>query len=223
MRLNRTIEVGGNGQWETRQRLLEAAGEIFAEQGYRHATVREICRRAGANVAAVNYHFGGKTGLYGQVLRYAHEQSCVKYPPPTQDQNSTPQRRLLEFVRSFLLRMFDQGRPAWHGKLTALEMIEPTEALDKLVEEGIRPRSRALESIVRELIGPSATSAELRLCAMSVVSQCLFYQHCRAVITRLYPDFRYDPASIERLAEHITRFSLNALRGRRSEGKRRRS
>ena len=119
--------------------------------------------------------------------------------------------------------MFDQGRPAWHGKLTALEMIEPTEALDKLVEEGIRPRSRALESIVRELIGPSATSAELRLCAMSVVSQCLFYQHCRAVITRLYPDFRYDPASIERLAEHITRFSLNALRGRRSEGKRRRS
>ncbi|HEV8379242.1 MAG TPA: CerR family C-terminal domain-containing protein [Tepidisphaeraceae bacterium] len=223
MRLNRSIEAGSNGEWETRQRLLEAAGEIFAEQGYRHATVREICRRAGANVAAVNYHFGGKTGLYGQVLRYAHEQSCAKYPPPAPDKNGTPRQRLLEFVRSFLLRMLDEGRPAWHGKLTALEMIEPTEALDRLVEEGIRPRALCLESIVRELVGIGASKSELRLCTMSVVSQCLFYQHCRAVITRLYPDFRYDSASIERLAEHITRFSLNALKRWRRKAKGRRS
>ena len=223
MRLNRTIHAGGNGEWETRQRLLDAAGEIFAGQGYRNATVREICRRAGANVAAVNYHFGGKTWLYGQVLRYAHEQSSAKYPPPAADKIGTPQRRLLEFVRSFLLRMLDEGRPAWHGKLTALEMIEPTEALDRLVAQGIRPRARALESIVRELIGSGAGSAEIRLCAMSVVAQCLFYQHCRAVITRLYPDFRYDSATIERLAEHITRFSLNALRRRRKKAKGRRS
>ena len=53
----------------TRNKLLEAAGQVFAEHGYHSATVREICMRAGANVAAVNYHFGDKLELYTEVLR----------------------------------------------------------------------------------------------------------------------------------------------------------
>src|SRR4030095_12192205 len=55
---------------ETRQRLLEAAGEVFAARGFRAATVREICQRAQANLAAVNYHFGDKERLYAAVLQY---------------------------------------------------------------------------------------------------------------------------------------------------------
>ena len=47
----------------TRRALLDAAADVFAESGFRCATTREICRRAGANVAAINYHFGGKEGL----------------------------------------------------------------------------------------------------------------------------------------------------------------
>jgi len=53
----------------TRQRLVEAAAHIFAEQGFAGASVREICAKAGANVAAINYHFGGKEALFGEVLR----------------------------------------------------------------------------------------------------------------------------------------------------------
>ena len=57
---------------ETRNRLLNAAGEVFAEKGFKSATVRAICDRAGANIAAVNYHFGDKEHLYSEVLRFAH-------------------------------------------------------------------------------------------------------------------------------------------------------
>jgi AcrR family transcriptional regulator len=66
---------------ETRQRLLEAAGAVFAERGFRATTVREICHRARANLAAVNYHFGDKERLYGAVLQYALRYALQKYPP----------------------------------------------------------------------------------------------------------------------------------------------
>ena len=53
---------------ETRARLLYAAARLFAERGYARVTVRDICKKARANVAAVNYHFGGKDGLYRAVM-----------------------------------------------------------------------------------------------------------------------------------------------------------
>ena len=56
----------------TKSRLLEGAGEEFAEKGFELARVRAICDRAGANLAAINYHFGDKEHLYVEVLREAH-------------------------------------------------------------------------------------------------------------------------------------------------------
>jgi AcrR family transcriptional regulator len=54
---------------ETRGRLLDAARAIFADKGFRDATTAEICRRAKATIAAVNYHFGGKERLYWKRMR----------------------------------------------------------------------------------------------------------------------------------------------------------
>src|SRR5215468_11060244 len=59
---------------DTRRRLLEAAAEVFAEDGFRTATIQRICRRAGANIAAAHYHFGGKAELYAAVFEYAEHQ-----------------------------------------------------------------------------------------------------------------------------------------------------
>jgi len=198
---------------QTRQRLLEAAGEIFAEYGFRNATVRDICQRAEANVAAVNYHFGDKDRLYAAVLRYAHQCALEKYPLDLGlKSEATAEQQLHAFVRSFLLRIFDEGRPAWHGKLMSREMIEPTPALDTLIEEEIRPNAERLQAIVSALLGRRANLELLRRCTMSIVSQCVFYHHARPVINRLNPQMQYGAKEIERLADHITQFSLAALR-----------
>lgn len=197
----------------TRQRLLEAAGEVFAEHGFRATTVREICQRAKANVAAVNYHFGDKERLYAAVLRYAHRCAIETYPPDMGiPDTAAAEQRLHAFVQSFLLRIFDEGQPAWHGKLLSREMIEPTKALDALVEEEIRPRAAQLEAIVQLLLGPQASATQVHLCAMSIVGQCVFYHHAHPLLTRLNPAQHGHRKDIERLAEHITLFSLSALR-----------
>jgi TetR/AcrR family transcriptional regulator, regulator of cefoperazone and chloramphenicol sensitivity len=196
----------------TRHQLLEAASGVFAESGFRDATVREICRRAGANIAAVNYHFGDKAALYAEVLRHSQQKAVEKYPPMLDvGPEAEPEDKLRAFVLSLLLRIFDEGPTACHGKLLAHEMIEPTEALDSLVEERIRPMAEQLQKIVAEILDCPLTDERVRPCSLSVVSQCLFYNHCRPVILRLFPAQSFDATGIARLADHITRFSLAAM------------
>ncbi len=202
-----------NNNIGTEERLLEAAGEVFAEYGYRGATVRQICEKAKANLAAVNYYFRDKDGLYLAVMRYLHTTGTDIYPPSLGlKPGANADHKLRAFIRSLLNRLLGEGRPNWHMKLAARELIEPTPALDVIVEEAIRPLSKELEFIVRELLGSKADDELVRLCMLSVVSQCGFYHHSMAVISRLYPVQKFASQDIERLADHITRFSLSAMK-----------
>lgn len=197
----------------THQRLLEAAGEVFAEHGFREATVRDICSRAGANVAAVNYHFGDKEGLYAALLQFAFDQSVRKYPPTLGlTDGATPEQRLHAFVRSFLFRIFDSGRMAWHEKLMAREIANPTKAFDAVIEQSVKPMFGILAAIVTDLLPAGANPLAIRLCSTSVVGQVLHYFFARSVITRLNPQLTFSEESLDMLAAHITRFSLAAIR-----------
>ena len=67
----------------TRDRLLMAAGEVFAEKGFDKATVREICQAANVqNIAAVNYYFGDKERLYIESVKRAHQVQIDLVPLP---------------------------------------------------------------------------------------------------------------------------------------------
>jgi AcrR family transcriptional regulator len=208
------VELKSASHDETRRHLLEAAGEVFAEAGFRDATVRAICRRAGANVAAISYHFGDKEALYLEVLRYAHGMALAKYPPMLDvPDDAPPEKKLRAFIHSLLLRIFDKGPTSWHGKLISREMIEPTAALDSLVEERMRPMVAQLWKIVAEILDCPLNDERVRLCGFSIVSQCTFYKHCSPVVCRLFPNkLPQDAASIAHLAGHITQFSLAAMK-----------
>lgn len=200
-----------------RERLLDAAVEVFAERGYRRATVREICRRGRVNVASVNYYFKGKEDLYADVLEFAYRQARQKYPDSgLSGREGSPESRLFGFVRLFLLRILDEGRPAWFGKLMAREIVEPTGALDKVIDQAILPLHESLGGLVREIAGSRTGDAQVRRHVFSILGQCLFYRHARPVIARLYPDVRYDAAEIERTARHIASVALSAMKTRRS-------
>jgi AcrR family transcriptional regulator len=54
---------------DTRTRILDAAEHLFAEHGFRGTSVRAITELAGANLAAVGYHFGSKAELLAAVAR----------------------------------------------------------------------------------------------------------------------------------------------------------
>ena len=196
----------------SRDRLLVAAVDIFAERGFRDATVREICAKAEVNQAAVNYYFGGKEKLYAEALNFALHQADQRYPLRDSLSASLPaERRLTDFIQMFLLKLLDETALGHHGKLIAREIADPTSALDGIIAQAIAPQIALLKTILPELVGPRRSDQDIYRCIFSIVGQCLMYKHSRSVIDRICPAVVANPEEIKRTAEHIARFSLAAL------------
>lgn len=156
----------------TRGRLLAASGEIFAEMGFRDATVAGICRKAGTNVAAVNYHFGSKEALYREAWRHAFAESMAAHPPDGGlAADAPPEERLRAQVASLLDRVADESNREF--RIMQREFVNPTGLLEEVMREEIRPLQQRTEKLVRRLLGPQATDQEVRFCEVAVISQCI--------------------------------------------------
>lgn len=207
---------GARASEATRRRLIMSAGPVFARRGYREATVREICATARANVAAVNYHFGGKKGLYHAVIAWGH-QTGEALPKDQAALVDEPREALRVFCVAFVKKILSRAKPEWHGKLMAREMAEPTQALDEMVRVMIRPHWERLSIIVAEILGPGVSAERVRQCTQSVISQLVFLSHARPVLHRLFPQEDWSEGSAEERGRAIAAFSLAALDGMRRE------
>src|SRR4051812_27293179 len=102
---------------ETQKRLLEAAGQVFAEKGFQEATVRKICERAGANIAAINYHFGDKEQLYEAALRHAFQCRLDQMPVPAWPPGTPAVQKLRDVIYAITERMVDDRYLPWQWQL----------------------------------------------------------------------------------------------------------
>jgi AcrR family transcriptional regulator len=201
-------------QVATRRELLEAAGELFAEKGYHAAGVREICARAGANVSAVNYHFGGKKRLHEAVLIHVVNDAFSRHPLDWKTlQGSPPKDRLRRLLRDELTRMLDPDRPEWHRRIMMQEAFEPSQAMKRLIERGARKHFEAFRNFVRELAGPGASDETVELCVASIAGQCAYYHVAQKLIPRLYSRVALTSDGLDRIAQHVADFSLAAIEG----------
>lgn len=198
----------------TKSRLLEAAGEEFAERGFDGATIRGICARADVkNLAAVNYYFGDKEQLYTQALIEAHRRGM-----PTEAEmaeafarESEPADRLRGFIRRFLRDVLAMSRRQdWQDKLMLREMFQPTSASGTLAREVIRPKFERLVQVFREIC-PEADLRRLHLLAFSVIGQCLHYKMACPISEHLVGKDEFATFDLDLLSEHIAGFSLAAL------------
>lgn len=208
-----------SGDRETRERLLREAELLFAERGFNGVTVREICSAARANVAAVNYHFGDKLGLYREVMRVAiAAMREVTDTAREAGQGLPPADRLRAYVTLFLHRLLTPGRETIHH-LIQRETADPTPLLDDLVDQGLRPRLDYLGGIVAEMIGCETTDHRVKLCVMSIISQTVMYARHNAIADRLGYSTNPTAAEIDATARHIADFSIGGIDaiGRRCE------
>ncbi len=198
-------------QDDPRGRLVAAAGDVFAEKGFKGATVREICRQANVNIAAINYYFRDKEHLYIEAVK----QAACAFPSQLQAQdwpsNMPAADKLRAFVRMMLAHMMNKNKPAWHTRIMMREMAQPTKACEELVREYIAPASAVLLKVLGQLLPPTTPRWKLCMTGFSIVGQCLYYLQNRPIAKLLVGEDDYHHFDEAHLAEHIAQFSLAAL------------
>jgi AcrR family transcriptional regulator len=196
---------------DPRQRLLDAAEELFATRGFDGASVRDICEKAGMNVASVNYHFGDKQRLYVETLKQAHacadagdEEGFPDWPPGT-----PPVDMLRGFIRIMAARMHVPARPT-AMQLLMREFAHPSAAGQEIILRYIQPKAFRLRDVLSELL-PGADSRRLLMIGFSVIGQILFYRQNRPVVELMFGKERVDALDLAAVTDHVTRFTLAAL------------
>ncbi|MEO8678403.1 MAG: CerR family C-terminal domain-containing protein [Vicinamibacterales bacterium] len=196
---------------QTRERLIEAASTLFADRGFKKVTVREICRAARANVAAVNYHFGDKAGLYREVV-----QAAIETMRETNElgqragEGSSPEEQIRGFVKVFVSRLTGTGPSAWIHKLMAREMEEPSDALDLILQQVIGPRMDYLGGIAATIMGVPAGDPRVLRAVASLHSQCLMF--AKQVPPSMSKRWGPVASDIDAIASHVAEFSLGGMR-----------
>ncbi|MBN1826130.1 MAG: CerR family C-terminal domain-containing protein [Candidatus Eisenbacteria bacterium] len=197
---------------ETRQKILEAASEVFAEVGYTEGTVSRIREAAGVNQAAVSYHFGGKEDLYREVWEYtaalAEEFHPLEHPEP----GAPAEERLRFFLSSHIKRILDEGAAGRFSRILVFEIHDPQPFLAEALMEGWKRKNRAFETILRDFLGEGVTPEEMEMCRLAVLAPCMGLGMHR-MRQRLHPlphraPPRFDP---DALADHLFRFARAGL------------
>ncbi|HPO13921.1 MAG TPA: CerR family C-terminal domain-containing protein [Candidatus Hydrogenedentes bacterium] len=209
---------------DTKERVLEEACKVFAEKGYRDATHAEICRRAGTNVAAINYYFASKESLYRAVFAHLTQKVERLYPLdggfPV---DAPPETRLHAFIHAHLSRMFDPVLLGDLHRIRMAEMFDPTGLLEDLLASQLSHDREIVQKILRALLGPEASQRDVDWCEMSIVAQCFIgapgppHKGPRDI-------FGLHAAEVDRLAGHILKFSLagvTAIRQKSNDVKKR--
>lgn len=198
---------------DARRRLLEAATEIFADFGYEGASVRQITRHAGVNVAGISYYYGDKEQLYIEAVKHAHvcgtsEAMRREFPP-----DMHPADKLSHFIRGMVAGMHAPASVA-SMKLMMREMADPSKAAHVVVEEFIRPMAFRLRDILRELL-PDLAEPKLLMTGFSVIGQILYYRQNKPISELIFGKDHIDRLSADMVADHVVAFTFRALGIRR--------
>ena len=200
----------------TRERLLEAASALFAERGWHGTRVQDVCRAADANIAAVNYHVGGKEGRYRTVWDRALETAVDADGAGLAALSADADREwLYKYVRACVQSVFDSGAAGVLRRLMTHEVSAPSPVSQDILANHIAPRYSELLARLRRTIGPDATDYQVGCCAFAI--NALF--SCLAMnVTARHALFRTDtpsPAEAERFTREICAFLLGGIRALR--------
>lgn len=197
----------------TRAHLLETAGRVFGQKGFDAATGKEICQLAGANAAAVVYHFGGMDGLYAAVLREARDRLVsTELLAAAVAGARDPKAKLESYIAVLVRTLAGPASQSWAARVIGREIIAPSKAVDQFTDRELQGRAQILKSIVSEVTGLAPQHPAVARAAVSILAPCLLLLIVdRRRLGRAFPAFNIRPHSVRATTRHMTRFALAGL------------
>ncbi len=217
------MRIRSDGE-QTRHTILAAACEVFGELGYHKATFARMGRRGDFNPALISFHFRSKEDLYQAVWETLQEQVRDRWPADGGlPADAPPEAHLEAHIRSTLNRLSDPDLGALH-RIDMQERIAPTGLVENEDREQIQKRREHMRGVIQSLLGENATENDIDLCEMSIINQLFVlrrpggprHHHDRGGRGHQPPKGpehlpNFTSADVERLTDHITRFSLGGI------------
>ncbi len=198
----------------TKNRIISAAIEEFAEHGYHAATIRDICKRAGVNIAAINYHFSGKAELYRRSLEMIFS---FKQPLPCADKiksDSDLKSVMKSWIMAFLYRGNDKKilENRLMEKIAYHEMLTPSVIFDEIFDAYLMPDVVSLEKILRKGLPPDTSEKEIKMRIFSVLGSCKFYFFQYRIVEKIWTEGDFLEDNMDMIVDYITAQSLLGLK-----------
>ena len=134
---------------QTKQRILDVAGEIFAQRGYHNTASKDICYAAKVNSAAINYHFGGKDGLYEKIMQAAIQHFLnIDFLKQLDKSNQLPDEKLNTLLNHIVSNIMEER--SWHGKVWAREIVSPSPVAEKVIISQAHNRTNIIKKIIMQ-------------------------------------------------------------------------
>jgi TetR/AcrR family transcriptional regulator, regulator of cefoperazone and chloramphenicol sensitivity len=208
------------GPDQTRAALIDSAIDLFGKRGYDAASIRDIAAGAGANLASIGYHFGGKEGLRLACAKHAADfigsvasrgfsgltPDRIGQLPPEE-----AERTLSEFVSVVVRAMMTAPAAEKIVRFLLREIVGSSDAFDVIYVSVIEPTHRRLCRLWAAATGEDAEDESVRLGVFAVMGQAIYFRIGQTVITRRMGWPTYGPREAEAIAAEIVANLRSAL------------
>jgi len=205
-----------NSPHNTKLQLILAAGEIFAEHGFEGASIRAIAEKAGANIAAINYHFGSKENLYKETVLFSHKKrGKIQDILSQEDPNILKSRQGVEKIIRKIVQLdfhsfVSPDRPNWSGRLLLRSFFDSAPPFKELIRDEFLPNFQFLKNLALNA-NPTLSDQEAHFWALSLIGKISVYSFLAEPVLMTYNKENYDPSDIEAAIDHITKTLVREL------------
>ncbi|MCP4344275.1 MAG: TetR/AcrR family transcriptional regulator [Desulfobacterales bacterium] len=195
---------------KTRAKIIEAAGQLFAEKGFSGVTVRDIAQKADTHLSALNYHFRTKEALHREVLLEACGAASI--PPEEQKQllRLEPRKALFVLVSEALKEYGKQTSSNWHVALINRECWEPSQVFGEVVDEYFKPEADFTARIIEKITDQPPDSNQVRFAVISLVALLETFGLYRHLIDAVAPGLLSQFEKKNFLAKQIAHLVIEA-------------